>query len=142
MNGVVFQTKNTIKSMAEIKDIIAKYEQLDTSEPINLPKLLNLKKELSIATFNLSVKCGSFGRNFYKCEQDRKVSFHKAKLEAIESGESAAKSDSIAESKIGELRAKEALNEATYRGLKEIINSVTHVLATMSKEIDNLNAIK
>lgn len=128
--------------MAEVKEIIKAYEQLDTSEPINLPKLLNLKKELSIATFNLSVKCGSFGRDFYKCEQDRKVTFYKSKLEAIESGESAAKAETIAETKIGELRAKEALNEATYRGLKEIINSVTHVLATMSKEIDNLNSIK
>jgi len=29
--------------MAEVKDIVRAYEQLDTSEPINLPKLLNLK---------------------------------------------------------------------------------------------------
>ena len=128
--------------MAEIREIISKYDRLDTSEPINLPKLLNLKKELSIEMFNLSVKCGKFGKEFYKVEQDRKINFHRAKLEAIESGQSAAKSESIAESKVGELRANEALNEATYRGLKEVINSVTHVLATMSKEIDNLNAIK
>lgn len=142
MKGVVLVTKNTIKNMAEVKDIVKAYEQLDTSEPINLPKLLNLKKELSIAVFNLSLKCGTFGKSFYSTEQERKVSFHKEKLKAIESGESAAKSESIAESKIGELRANEALNEATYRGLKEVINSCTHILATMSKEIDNLNAIK
>ena len=120
-----------------ITSAIHKYKCTDLNGH-NLNALVILRK-------NLVSHCYDFGREVsqYKIDFDsaygrRKIAFYREKNECIDQGVS--KAETIAETRISELRENEKLLEGLYSGSKIILTQANEVLKAMQQDIAMLKS--
>ena len=118
-----------------IKKIIKIWEDCSLSD---IDEIIKLRRDLSVYYYRLAEIKAIDERGFLTWETQRKSNFYHAKMEAIESGKSAAASEVIAETRkdVVEARKEEVTFERDYKKAKDILSSLDHVLNSMSSAIN------
>jgi len=131
------QIKNNVDSLVSV------WRDCDLTD---ISQLIYLRQQISSYYYTLSSLCASERSAFISWETKRKTEFYKAKCKHIDRGETATKSETLAETEIEEIRQKEVIHERNYKkldynldALKEVLNAISSAInvGVKEKELNN-----
>jgi hypothetical protein len=127
--------------LEEIKKIVKWYEGISKGYN-NLEILMEARRKLNSKSYYLAEIVGEMKYNYDIAYGERKIAIATTKAELMDSGESAAKSETRAVKENVEVIRKEKELEGTYYRLRLLLSQANELSSTLHQHISNLKIEK